>query len=396
MPDGIAAGTEDRFPLQGDSARPGVDPDRARRRRRPLGNTRGKADQLVAETVAVVQGAHECLGDLVFAQGVGVQSVVAGMAAVPVATVVAGPVDQGHAGLSGTPRRDRFREHAVVLHGVAGQVLPAADERPLRNVGQGEIEVRFDGAGLVDQRPHTVQSAFRATDEPAHVVEPEPHQQQVGLVLRHLFGDQRLVLRRLPAPDREMVGVEVRRDPGGVPARGDGSTFSRSRGFPLQWRHGRCLGLLLRPGALVRADEIDVDVLLLEPFPQAVAPGPVTFIALGHGITHQHDLQRHLGLADTAGQPLQGLVQIRPHALEAVGHESEDIAHVPQLRREAPQALLNIRYEGGGARRSPFQQLAADATADGAPHRDGQGLLPHLGVTQRTLVEMGVHQLTDE
>src|SRR5204863_5351227 len=121
--DGVAVRAVDRVPGQhdptrgargGDVGRHGGRPDRDR-------TLRGDVGHAVPEAPAGVQGEFVGVGDLVLAPGVGVQPVVAGLAAVDPAGVVAGPVHQRYRpGAGGAPGRYRVPQHPVVRVGVDG------------------------------------------------------------------------------------------------------------------------------------------------------------------------------------------------------------------------------------------------------------------------------------
>src|SRR5690349_2097196 len=96
----------------------------------------------------------------------------------------------------------------LIVHGRGeGQVLAPGHVSPLRDVCDGELQVRFHRSRLVNQMLHALENLDGMAHAPSEVVEAELNQEEVRLIGSDLLGDEVLGLAGLPSAGGEMVRV---------------------------------------------------------------------------------------------------------------------------------------------------------------------------------------------
>lgn len=200
-----------------------------------------------------------------------------------------------------TPPRHRLPQQPIIFIRQLDQILPTRPS-PLHNIPDNKRNIRPRASRILNQRPRILQRLRRIPKTKRQIIKSQQHQNQIG----RKFGDNGLDgifdLGDCATADGEMVAV--------------GEVFGGVFAVDAEWRvffweavetrsRGRG-GEVGFGGSEVGADEVNGEILLLlllgfggggggglglEPLPDAVAPGEVSFVAVRDGVADDEDAE---------------------------------------------------------------------------------------------------------
>lgn len=202
-----------------------------------------------------------------------------------------------------TPPRHRLPQQPIILIRQLHQILPTRPS-PLHNIPHDKRNIRPRASRILNQRLRILQRLRSIPKTKSQIIKSQQHQYKIG----RKFGDNGLDgifdLGDCASADGEMVAV--------------GEVFGGVFAVDAEWRvffweavetwsRGRG-GEVGFGGSEVGADEVDGEILLLllflgfgggggggglglEPLPDAVAPGKVSFVAVRDGVADDEDAE---------------------------------------------------------------------------------------------------------
>lgn len=201
-----------------------------------------------------------------------------------------------------TPPRHRLPQQPIILIRQLDQILPTRPS-PLHDIPNDKRNIRSRASRILNQRPRILQRLRRIPKAKSQIIKSQQHQDKIG----RKFGDNGLDgifdLGDCATADGEMVAV-------GEVFRGVFAVDAEWRVFFWEavetWSRGRG-GEVGFGGSEVGADEVDGEILLLllfllgfgsgggglglEPLPDAVAPGEVSFVAVRDRVADDEDAE---------------------------------------------------------------------------------------------------------
>lgn len=203
-----------------------------------------------------------------------------------------------------TPPRHRLPQQPIIFIRQLDQILPTRPS-PLHNIPNDKRNIRPRASRILNQRPRILQRLRSIPKAKRQIIKSQQHQDKIGRKFGYNRLDGIFDLGDCATADGEMVAVgEV---VGGVFA-----VDAQWRVFFWEavetWSRGRG-GEVGFGGSEVGADEVDGEILLLllfllgfgsgggggglglEPLPDAVAPGEVSFVAVRDGVADDEDAE---------------------------------------------------------------------------------------------------------
>lgn len=201
-----------------------------------------------------------------------------------------------------TPPRHRLPQQPIIFIRQLDQILPTRPS-PLHNIPNDKRNIRPRASRILNQRPRILQRLRSIPKTKSQIIKSQQHQDKIG----RKFGDNGLDgifdLGDCATADGEMVAV-------GEVFRGVFAVDAEWRVFFWEavetWSRGRG-GEVGFGGSEVGADEVDGEILLLllfllgfgsgggglglEPLPDAVAPGEVSFVAVRDRVADDEDAE---------------------------------------------------------------------------------------------------------